>query len=92
MTRRHDWSQYEESPGRGRAHWLVWKRLNDTWAIEMYLTWAGGEPQPAEVKLVNYGPRGGTYEVAGGTIESMNKEISTLLDLIEAAQEIEALR
>jgi hypothetical protein len=85
---KHDWRQYEESPGNGRSNWLVWEDQGGGWAVEVYLVMGA----PAEVALVKYGPRGGTRTVAGGTIEQMKQEIDTLTELIVAARKIEALR
>lgn len=84
----HDWRQYEESPGNGRQGWYVWKRLSDAQAIEMYLV----QGAPAEVEWVEYGPRGGTYKLAGGTLDRLQEQIRMRLDLIAEIERIEALR
>jgi hypothetical protein len=89
----HDWHQYEESPGNGRANsgWYVWKKFDDGRAIEMDLTRSGSEWKPVEVALVRYGPRGGTQVIASGTIASLQNQY-ILNWLLREAQDIEALR
>ena len=90
---KHDWRQYEESPGNGRADsgWYVWKTLDDGRAIEMGLTRSGSEWNPVEVALVRYGPRGGTHVIASGTIASLQNQY-ILNWLLREARDIEALR
>jgi hypothetical protein len=87
----HDWTQYEESPGNGRTGWLVYERLDDTHAVEMYLTRSSRTWNPVKVELVEYGPRGGVHVLAGGSIQSLSEQVDLLMDLRNKARRIESL-